>query len=222
MSLVRNPNIFYGMGRRRRRRRGSGFFSSIGDAVGKVGHFLKENHALSRAVGLIPHPLGLAGSLGLRALGLGRRKRRVTRRRVGRPRNVGRPRKRGGFAIPPPSTLARIGQTVGRAGRFLKNSHALSRLVGLIPHPLGLTGSMGLRALGLGRRRRYRRRRGGEVGLGRRTRRVGRPRLSARRRGGDLMSLTGGRRKRRVTHRRVRRVGGANFFSTEQLAVPRF
>jgi len=196
MSLIRNPNIYYGMGRRRRRRprRGGSFFSAIGDTIGKVGHFLKENHALSRAVGLIPHPLGLAGSLGLRAIGLGRRRRRV-----------GRPRRRGGLALTGLTKNAIISKAVGLIPRPLRTSLGLGRrrrvrrqggsivsslllkALKLVPRSLLL---MGRQALGLGRRR-----------IGRpRVRRVGRPRVRR---------VLGIRRRRYVRRGRGGEVSGA-------------
>jgi hypothetical protein len=43
------------------------------------------------------------------------------------------------------------------AGNFIKNNHLLSTVAALIPHPAGKVGAAGLRAVGLGRRRRVRR-----------------------------------------------------------------
>jgi len=61
---------------RRRRQTGTGFFSSIGNAIGKVNNLLKSTKAISSLGSLIPLPgaqkvAGVAG-----ALGYGRRRRR--------------------------------------------------------------------------------------------------------------------------------------------------
>lgn len=199
MSLLRNPNVFYGMGRRRRhRRRGGNILSAIGDAAGKAFRFLKDNHAISRAVGLIPHPLGLAGSLGLRALGLGRRRRRVRHRAAGdgRRRRVGRPRVKrtlgcGGLRRRRVYRRRRGGASLlSDLNGYAMKKHLLSDAL----HHFAPSTKLGMAAetLGYGRRRRRVRHR------------------------------VGGRR--RTVHRRVmhRHRGGANFFSTEQLAVPKF
>lgn len=80
---------YLGAGRRRRmagrlaggarRRRGKGFFGNIWNGLKKVGNFIKDNHVISSAVGLLPGPYAKAGALGARLAGLGRRRRRVRR-----------------------------------------------------------------------------------------------------------------------------------------------
>ncbi len=192
MSLLRSPNIYYGMGRRRRTRRRGG--SWLGDAFTKAHDFIKSNKLVSRiANGLSAVGVPYAGAVGKAAgvLGYGRR-----RRRPGRPRRVGRP----------------------RVMRRRRRGGAL---------------------LGLGRRRRVGRPRVRRSGMGRR-------RVYRRRRGGNLRSLLSGAHKFIKDNRLVskglrtflpssnlhkaahtlgygrRRRGGANFFSTYQVAAPRF
>jgi hypothetical protein len=56
--------------------RGGNFFTDAGrwlrGAANSVGHFVKDNHVLSTAAGLIPHPAGAFGSAVLRQAGLGK------------------------------------------------------------------------------------------------------------------------------------------------------
>ena len=65
MSLVRNPSVFYGMGRRRRRpRRGAGFFSSIGNALSNVNDFLRKNKIISTVGNALGSSIPIAGTIG--------------------------------------------------------------------------------------------------------------------------------------------------------------
>ena len=197
--MLRNPDLYYGNGRRRRvgrlraprRNRGGGFLDSLKSAH----NWIKNNKIISTVSGALSGVPGIGGiasaiNKGSLALGYGRRRpmrrrrmvRRVTRRRMPMRRRVG------------------------------------------------------------GRRRVVRRR----VTRRRVTRRrVTRRRVTRRRRGGSLRSLLSSahsfiKSKRLVSgalnhfgHPKLasaasslgygrRRVGGANFFSTSMLAVPRF
>ncbi len=109
----------YGRSRRRvvRRRRGGNIFNSIGSwvkgaantvynkALKPAARFIKDNHLISTAVGLLPHPAGKAAGIGLRLAGYGRR-RRVRRRGGAR------------YAIRPRSPLFRVAiPSMSAAGR---------------------------------------------------------------------------------------------------------
>ena len=98
MSLNRNPNIFYGMGRRRRTRRSHG-----GSILGSINDFLKKHRIIStvgKALGSAGVPYaGMIGKAGV--LGYGRKRRRGRPRvRLASPRMIGgrrrRVRRRGG------------------------------------------------------------------------------------------------------------------------------
>ena len=94
--LVRNPNIYYGMGRKRRRvgrprrRHGGSLFSAL-----KGAHDWIKSHKIistvGKALGATGLPFaGIANTIGNSAasLGYGRRRRRVVRRRRGGAINV--------------------------------------------------------------------------------------------------------------------------------------
>ncbi len=277
MSLIRSPNIYYGVGRRRRmgrRRVGGSFLSVIGDALGKAHNFIKGNKLVSRiASGLSAVGVPYAGSISsaASALGYGRRRvrRRVRRRRVG-------------------GSLRSI---LSNAHNFVKSNRLISK--GLRTFLPNSNLHKAAHTLGYGRRRTVRRRRAGGslrsilsnahnfvksnrlISKGLRTflpnsnlhkaahtLGYGRRRVRRRRAGGSLRSILSnahnfvksnrliskglrtflpnsnlhkaahtlgyGRRRtvrRRVVRRRApirRHRGGANFFSTEQIAVPRF
>lgn len=65
--------------RRVHRKRGAGFF----DFLGKIHNFIKSNKIISRVASLIPHPVARTVGTAAGALGYGRRRRRVARRRRG-------------------------------------------------------------------------------------------------------------------------------------------
>ena len=75
-------------GARRRVRRGRGLM----DMLKKAHSFAKEHKLVSRGLSMIPHKYGQMASSAANALGYGRRRRRVARRRVGMRR-----KRRGGF-----------------------------------------------------------------------------------------------------------------------------
>ncbi len=240
MSLMRNPNIFYGYGRKRRvgrprRGRGAGFFSSIGNALSGAHDFIKRNKIIS-TVGNALSGVGIpyAGAIGnvAETLGYGRRRRRVVRRRpagmgVRRRRVVHRRRVGRGF-------LSGIGNALSKANDFAKKTQIISKAATALGHPnaAGFASS-----LGYGRRRRrvvHRRRGGGFLsGIGNALSKandfakktqiiskaataLGHPNAA-----GFASSLGYGRRRRPV-RRTVRHRGGANFFSTNQIAAPKF
>ncbi len=237
MSLLRSPNIYYGSARRRRvgRPRGRGIFSSIGNALRGAHDWIKKNKIISTVSGALSGVPGIGNIAGMinkgsTALGYGRRRvtRRVKRRRVG-----------GAFDFR---------GALSKAHSFVKGNRLISKGLSALGHPK-LASAAG--SLGYGRRRKrvVRRRRGGafdlrgalskvhsfvknnrliskglsainhpklasaagSLGYGRRRRPVRRPMRRPR----------GGAVKRR-TVRRPRRHGGANFFSTEQLAAPKW
>jgi hypothetical protein len=230
MSLRRNPNIFYGMGKRRSTRRRGGNFS---DFINKAGKFIKDNRLISTAVGLIPHPLGKVGAVGLRLAGLGKHRRRPVRRR------------RVGGNLRSLLTGPRLRAGLSSAHKFVKDQRLISSALKqfmpnsklhLAAHTLGY---------GMRRRKPVRRRR---VGGNLRSLLTG-PRLksglsSAHRFIKDKRLISsalkhfmpdsnlhlaaqalgygkGGMHSQRMI-RGPRRMGGANFFSTEQIAVPKF
>jgi len=204
--------------------------------------FIKKNKIVSGISGLlsnIPGPVGsIAGAInkGSSALGYGRR-RRVYRRR-------GR-----GYASLLKNTLRSIARSGGRRRRvyrrrrvggslrsILSSAHGFAKKHQLASKLLGHLGhsklAAGVSSLGYGRRRRvYRRRRrvGGSLrsilssahGFVKKNQlaskllgHLGHSKLAS-----AASSLGYGRRRRRV-HRRAR--GGANYFSTSQIAAPKF
>lgn len=163
MLLNRDPNIYYGMGRKRRRvgvrRRHGG--SWLGDAFSKAHDFIKNNKLVSRiANGLSAVGVPYAGAIGKAAgvLGYGRRRRRVVHRR----RRIG----------------GSLRSVLSGVHKFVKDNRLVSK---------------GLRALA--------------------------PSSNLHK---AAHTLGYGRRHRLPARRIMRHKGGANFFTTEQLAVPRF
>lgn len=224
MSLSRNPNLFYGMGRKRRvRRRGAGFF----DALKSAHDWIKSNKVIStvgNALGSVGVPY--AAQIGSTAakLGYGRRRRPIRRRVVHRRRHGA------GFmdALRAAHNFVKSNKIISTVGSALAKSN--------VPY----AGQIASTAA--------------KLGYGRRRRRVGRRRhgagfLDALKRAhsfvksnkiisnvgsalakanvpyaGQIASTAaklGYGRRRRVV-RRIRHHGGANFFSTEQIAAPRF
>ncbi len=225
--LLRNPNLYYGGLRRRKpRRRGAGFFSSIGNALSKAHDWVKNNKIIStvgNALGSVGVPY--AGAIGKAAgtIGYGARKRRTVRRRA--------PRKRGG--------ALNLRSLLSSAHKFIKDKKLVS---GALSHFGHSKLSAGASALGYGRRRRVgrprkatvarRRRQGGSLRsilssahkfikdkrlVSSALSHFGHPKLSA-----GASALGYGRRRRAPARRMLRHSGGANFFSTSQLAVPRW
>ena len=263
MLLRRHSNLFYGIGRRhrrrrvgvRRKRRGAGF----SDIIRGAHDFIKSHKLVSRiAHGLSAVGVPYAGSVASAAdsLGYGRRRRHYRRRRGGNLKSV-----------------------LSSAHKFIKDKRLVSSALRHFAPKSNL--HKAAHVLGYGRRRTYRRRRGGNLKsvlssahkfikdkrlvssalrhfapksnlhkaahvLG-----YGRRRTYRRRRGGALKDILSsahkfikdkilvssalrhfapksnlhkaahvlgyGRRRRTVRHR-----GGANFFSTEQIAAPKF
>ncbi len=181
-----------GSGRRRvARRRGGNIFNSIGSwvkgaantvynkALKPAANFVKNNHLISTAVGLIPHPAGRAAGIGLRLAGFGKRRRRRGGARYAiRPRSplfrvaipsmsaAGRRRRRGGELTewerrskPQPKSL------IGRIHNYVKSNRIISRAASHLGYKkLGLLAHVA----GYGRLRRkrvIRRRRGGTTGF---------------------------------------------------------
>ncbi len=225
--LVRNPNIYYGGGRKRRvgrprRRHGGSFFGSIGNALSKAHDFIKNNKIIStvgNALGAVGVPY--AGAIGKAASTLGygrRRRRRVVRRR---PRLVRR-RRAGGS----------LRSILSAAHGFVKKHSLVSKGLSHFGHSKLASAAS---SLGYGRRRRVarRRRRGGSLrsilsaahGFAKKHSLVskGLSALGHSKLASAASSLGYGRR-RRTTRRRVvhRHRGGANFFSTSMLAAPKF
>ncbi len=225
--LVRNPNIYYGGARKRRvgrprvRRHGGSFFGSIGNALSKAHDFIKNNKIIStvgNALGAVGVPY--AGAIGKAAstLGYGRRRRRVVRHR-----------RRGG--------ALNIRGLLSKVHGFVKGNQLVSKGLNHFGHSklAGIASSAGY-----GRRKRTVRRRRRRVGGSLRSilskvhgfvkgnqlvskglSHFGHSKLAG------LASSAGYGRRRRITRRApirrmVRHRGGANFFSTEQIAVPRF
>ncbi len=164
MLSVRNPDLFYGYGGRRRvarrrpRRHGAGFFSSLGNAFSKAHDFIKSNKLVSgiaNGLGSVGVPYASAIGSAADALGYGRRRRRVVRRRpagMGR-RRVGRPRvprRRGGF---------NLRGALSAAHGLVKKHQLASKALSALGHPKLASAAS---SLGYGRRRRAapRRRRG--------------------------------------------------------------
>ncbi len=154
-----------GLRTRRKRRIGKGFFDVL-----KSGHdWLKRNKIISTVSGALSKvgvPYAGAINTASSALGYGRRRKRVVRRRRGGAINL-----RG---------------LLSSAHKFIKDKKLVSSALSHFGHNKL---SAGAAALGYGRRRR-----------------VGRP-----------------VKRRTVRKRTVRRHrGGANYFSTEQIAMPKF
>lgn len=238
MSLRRNPNIFYGMGRRRvhRRRHYGGSFLS------KVHDFIKQHKIIStvgNALGAVGVPYASAVGKAASVLGYGRRRRRVGRprlrssmRRVGRPRisygtgrrRVMHRRRRGGD----------LKSILSSAHKFVKDKRLISSALSHFGHHKLASAAS---TLGYGRRRRrVHRRRGGNVRsiLSSAHKFVKDKRLvsSALRHFLPHSNLhkaahvLGYGRRRTVRRKPLmmhhRHYGGANFFSTEQIAAPKF
>jgi len=64
--------------------RGSGWWDTIKRFAGKANKFLKKSKLISSGLSAIDHPYAQAGSLAAGAIGYGKRKRVVRRRRKGR------------------------------------------------------------------------------------------------------------------------------------------
>ena len=196
--------------RRVKRRVGGSFFGSIGNAISKASGWLRGNKLIStvgKALGSVGVPYASTIGNVAEKFGYGRRRRRVRRprvrrvyRKVGgvRRRRVGRPRVR------------RVYRKVGGVRRRRVGRPRVRRVGGV-------------------RRRRVRRRRGGSLrsiasSVHRFVRdkklisgaldHFGHPKFASAAR-----SFGYGRRR---TRRVGRRMGGANYFSTEQIALPRF
>jgi len=221
--LIRSP---YGAGRRRRRRRGGNILSDIGNALSSAHSFIRKNKIIStvgNALGAVGVPYASAVGKVAGVLGYGRRRRR---RRGGNLRSMmmgyGRRRhvrrRRGGD----------LRSVLSSAHKFVKDRRLIS---GALKHFGHHRLSAAASALGYGRRRRrVRRRRGGDLRsvLSSAHKFIKDKRLvsSALRHFLPSSNLHKaahalGYGRRRVIHRRHHR-GGANFFTTEQIAVPKF
>ncbi len=191
--MLRNPNLYYGNGRRRRvrrvgrPRRGRGFFSSIGNALRGAHDYIKSNKLVStvaNALGSVGVPY--AGAIGKAAgtLGYGRR-RRVRRRRggdlysilkkaVNGGRRVGRPRVRRGGAVRRRRVVHRRRRGGLNLRGLLSKAHSLVKDNKLISKAASALGHPKIAAVA------------GQLGYGRRRRRVARRRVVRRRGGGTL------------------------------------
>jgi hypothetical protein len=208
------PRSYLGVGRRRRRvhRRGGNILSDIGNALSTAHGFIRRNKLIStvgNALGAVGVPY--AGAIGKAAsvLGYGRRRRVHRRRRGGDLRSI-----------------------LTSAHKFAKEKRLLSSALRHFLPNSNL--HKAAHVLGYGRRRRVRRRRGGDVKsilssahkfvkdrrlVSSALRHFGHHKLAAASR------ALGYGRRRRVVHRRAmhhRGYGGANFFTTEQIAAPKF
>jgi len=221
--LVRNPNLYYGSGRRTRRR-GRGFLSNVWNGLKSAHNFIKSNKIISTAGNALSsvHPLfGTVGKMAATA-GYGRRRRtrrrRVTYRRpmvrrvrrvrrlrplgMGRRRRVGRPRR------------VRRRRYVRRSTRRVGRPRRAGR-----PRGRGKMTTM--------RRRRMRRRGGSWLDTAKRAA-VGIHKFVKDRRlvSHGLRTFLPNSNLHKIAHiagyGRARRCGGANFFSTYQLAAPKF
>ncbi len=231
--MMRNPDIFYGYGRKRRVgrprvRRGAGFFSNLGNALSGAHDFIKSHKLVStigNALGSVGVPY--AGAIGKAAglIGYGRRRRRV-RRGMGeglRRRRVVH-RRRGGL---------NIRGILSSAHGFVRKHQLASKLLSHLGHPKA---ALAASSAGYGRRRRVVRRRRGGLSLrglltgahgfvrkhqlaSKLLSHIGHPKAAL-----AASSLGYGRRRttRRVHRRMPRHHGGANFFSLEQVAAPKF
>ena len=184
--LYRNPNVYYGSGRRvhRRQRRRAKGGSWLGDAVSNIGSFFKKHKLISRGAnalsGILPGAWGTAaGLVGKTAnsfgYGLKRRrvirKRRVIRRRVVKRRRMvkrvgGRRRvyrKRVGGRIKRRVYRRHGGSLRSIASKihnFAKNNRLISKGLAHFGHPkLSAAASN----FGYGRKRRRTKRRGGSL-----------------------------------------------------------
>jgi len=231
--LVRNPNMYYGSGRRRvhrRRRHGGSIFDSIASGLKSAHDYIKSKHLISTvAKGLSSVGVPYAGAIGTAAgaLGYGRRRRRrapVRRRRLGvrRPRLGIRRRRIGGL---------NVRGLLSSAHGFIKKHQLVSKGLSHFGHSkLAAAAS----SLGYGRRRRvHRRRRGGlnvrgllsaahgfvkkhqlvSKGLSH----FGHSKLAS-----AASSLGYGRRRAPVRRHRIHHHHGGSMFTTEQIAVPKF
>jgi hypothetical protein len=218
--LARNPNLYYGSGRRRHvrhRRHGGSILGSISD-------FLKKHRIISTigsALGGVGVPYASAIGKAAGVLGYGRRRRRrVVRRRAGLGRRRTVRRRRGGD----------IRSVLSGVHSFVKNNRLISK--GLRTFLPNSSLHKAAHALGYGRRRHsVRRRRGGSLrsvlsgvhsfvksnrliskGL-----RTFLPNSNLHKAAHTL-----GYGRRRHTRHRVHHRGGANYFTTEQIAMPKF
>ncbi|HVW99982.1 MAG TPA: hypothetical protein VHA52_06080 [Candidatus Babeliaceae bacterium] len=141
---VNGLNGMAGYGRRVRRRRRGGDFLGIGNffrrtlpaGLKKAGQFIKDKRLLSTGIGLIPHPGGKVLATGLRLAGLGRRRR--VRRRGGNLKSM-----------------------LKKAHEYVKEKRLISSA---LRHFLPKSNAHKIaHILGYGRRRRVRRRRGGDL-----------------------------------------------------------
>ena len=226
MSSYRNPNKYYGSAMKRRPRKvEKGFFSNIGNALSKAHDWIRSNKIISSVSLLGKAGVPYAGAIGTAAgtLGYGRR------RRAGRPRVA---RKRGG--------AINLRSLLSNAHKFVKDKKLISSALSHFGHhKLSSAAS----SLGYGRRR--------MVGRPRvtRKRKVGGANLRSllssahkfvkdkklilsalsnfgHHKLSSAVSNLGYGKKRRVARKRVvrrgRGAGNQNFFSTQQLAVPKF
>ncbi len=84
-------NLYYIMVRRlgvrrvggMRRRIGGSFFGNVWNGIKKAANFVKDNKLISKGLALIPHPGAQAAAKVAGTVGIGRRRRRVYRRRRG-------------------------------------------------------------------------------------------------------------------------------------------
>lgn len=212
MPIRRFGSVHLGLGRRRRRvhrRRGGNIFADIGNALSSAHHFIRKNKVIStvgNALGAVGVPYASAIGKAAGVLGYGRR-RRVYRRR------------RGGD----------LKSTLASAHKFIKDRRLISSALKHFGHHRLSAASA---ALGYGRRRRtVRQRRGGalpslaSVHKFVKDRRLVSHALRHFLPNSNLHKAAhtlGYGRRRTVIRRAVRHRGGANFFSTEQIAVPKF
>jgi hypothetical protein len=239
--MMRNPNVYYGNGRRRThrivRRRGGNIFSTIHD-------FVKKNKLVSGISGLlsnIPGPVGTIASAinkGSSALGYGRR--RVIRRRsgMGLMRLRRAPRRR--MTVRRHGGAFNLRSALSSAHGFVKKHQLASKLLGHLGHSK-LAGIAAHAGYGMRRRTVRRRRRvGGAFNLRSALSSahgfVKKHQLASKLLGhlghsklAGIAAHAGYGRRRTVRRRpmghgmlRMRRCGGANFFSLSQIAAPKF
>lgn len=252
MLAVRNPNLYYGSGLRRRRRprhrlggrrrvyrrrhsgmrrrrvyrrhRGRGFFSNIHDFIKK--HKLVST--IGNALGSVGVPY--AGAIGKAAGVLGYGRRRRYRRRSGLGRRRVHRRRYVGYRSGPLSRVYRrrhggsLKSLLMSGHKFVKDNRLVSK--GLRHFLPNSNLHKAAHSLGYGRRRRrYRRGRGGSLKslLSSGHKFVKDNRLISK----GLRHFLPNSNLHKAAHtlgygRRSRHYGGANFFSTEQIAMPRF
>ena len=155
----------------RRRMRGRGFFSNIGNwfkgAANTVHNFVRNNKLVSKGLALLPHPAAKAAGVAAGLAGYGRRRKRLVKRRaVGGRRIVRRRIKRrvGGRRIVRRRIKRRVGgsfrSVLSKAHSFIKSNRLVSRGLNHFGHSKL---SNAARSMGYGRRRTVRRRRGGSL-----------------------------------------------------------